>query len=215
MSRRWLTTFLLLPLTVLGAAISPAAAGAASDLVIVESRQDSKGGVQAQVKVRKGAGPSVEDFILGSPVDLVYLLDAGVADVQVEPFFDPAAYPGAPPLIRVTFNGSTVKTSDAFLGTVGHSIPDAPGILPGPFRDELFVQYEVDIDGVAIHGDLLGVIGPFLAGADYVTVFNATQQIKTPGAHQVTYRLLTRKDYPDQPAAVYEIVFPVTVIEND
>ena len=186
-----------------------------SDLLRSDGATGPKGKETATFTLSPFAGPSVSGAILGSGELFDLLGTAAVANYIEEPAFDTTEFPGGPPRIRLIFAPVTLEPNQKFFGLVGIGDPEGT-LTDNDFRNDVFSQYQVEVDGVAMSGDRLRLGTPFPAGGETVHYFDVSQQIANQGTHDVVYRFVNKKTLGDCnddcfPAGIWSFEFVVNI----
>ncbi len=166
----------------------------ASDLLRIEVSDPTQPARGKLVRLFAGKGPIIAEADNGL-VDLLAI--APFADFQVTPIFDGAEYPDGPNQFHVIFGPVTLAPNQEFFGLVG--VVQDPGDTPleeAEFRESVFADFEVEIDGLMIRGDEFRYGEHFMVdegqGPAPLSYFDYTQRIATRGTHRLIYRFTNR-----------------------
>ncbi len=128
------------------------------------------------------------------------LRNAAFGEFIEEPFFEP----DGPSRFRVIYEPVTLSPNQEFFGLIGGTThhPDLAGYedypegySEGDFRNQIFADFEVEVNAVALKGSNFAVKGPVQVESSpeeplstIFTYFDYTQAIRTPGRHSLIYR---------------------------
>ena len=164
-----------------------------SDLLRIEV-PDSQPVRGKLVRLFAGKGPIHAESDNGL-VDLFAI--APFADFQVTPIFDGGEYPNGPNQFHVTFGPVTMAPNQEFFGLIG--VVQDPGDTPlaeAEFRESVFADFEVEIDGLMVRGEEFRYGEHFMVdeghGPAPLSYFDYSQRISTRGTHRLIYRFTNR-----------------------
>ncbi len=164
-----------------------------SDLLRIEV-PDSQPVRAKLLRLFEGKGPILAESDNGL-VDLLAV--APFADFQVTPIFDGAEYPNGPNQYHVIFGPVTMAPNQEFFGLIG--VVQDPGDTPleeAEFRESVFADFEVEIDGLMVRGEEFRYGEHFMVdegqGPAPLSYFDYSQRISTRGTHRLIYRFTNR-----------------------